>query len=188
MSYTELYIVPKEGSLRPFTEFQNAYGGAWFVWNAMYEAYEKRPGEFMHQDSVLKRVWDLWKDERTEFFEKAVMGSTFDRVMVRREHWPLLAECMEMFYKKHYDPAKGVVCSIGTQARVLKELFEKAPEDIVAVCWNQTSVNGGYWYVPNENAPDDDDEESEEENERGYDISKDKKDHWFLFDELEIPE
>jgi len=181
MSYTELYVVPKTGSIQYTAEFNNAYGGAWFVWNAMYEAYEKRLGESIFQDAPMRRTWDLFQSDRAEFFERAVLGSTLDRVMVKREHWLRLAECMEMFYAKHYDPSKGVVCSIDAQATVLRELFNRSPEEIIAVCWCQTSVAGNVWYKSGEGIGEDGGDK------RGYDITKDKG-HWFLFDELEIPE
>ncbi len=177
MSHTTIYTVPKSGSVIPAAEYNNAFGGAWFVWNVMYEAYEKRPDEYMHQDAVMKRIWALFKADRIEFFERAVMGSTFDRVMVRREHWPRLAECMEQFYAKHYDTTKGTVCSIRAQATTLKKLFDEAPEEIIAVCWCQTSVNGDAWYKYGDGIGEDG------EDERGYDITKDDG-HWFLFDEL----
>jgi len=126
MSYTTLYTVPKQGSVREAADYQNSYGSAWFVWNALYEVYERREGEYLFEEEPMRRVWDLFKSDQIEFFERAVLGSTFDNVMVRRENWPHLAECMEIFHDRHYNGK--VVCSLKQQAATLKELFEK--EDI----------------------------------------------------------
>ena len=179
MSYTEMYVVPKEGPVECVSEFQNAHGGAWFVWEALYDAYEFREGEYTHQDGVLERVWDHFKSsDRARFFERVVLGSTFDNVMVKREHWLFLASCMEEFRVKH--PRTDKVCSLLDQAAMLKQLYREAPAEIVAVCWNQTSVNGDAWTVYE---PTDDDEE---EDTRCYDITRDRG-HWFLFDKLKIP-
>ena len=171
MSYTEMYKVDRDGNVHHAAEFHNSHRGAWLVWKQMCERY-------LHKDAVMlimepgnggmQEVWDLWKAPRVLRQHRIVMASTFDRVMVRRDNLLRLIEAIEE-YAKDFDPG-----TLLAQARKLQELVQD--DDVIAVCWNQTSVNCNPWWVY-----DGDDELDEG---RSYNVNADEN-HWFLFEGID---
>ena len=172
MSYTTLYLVPESGEIRTYREYHNASRFAWLVWDTMSKLYlHKGAIEFMisgnHADDALQPVWDLWKNPNVPMNHRLVMASTFDRVMVRRENLPRLADAYEQYSKAVKDPGH-----ILTMVNDLRSLANDPA--CLAACWCQTSVSSDAWRV----------RESLEDDSRLYDVSLDN-DHWFLFDAFE---
>jgi len=174
MSYTTLFKVPKSGEIEDYAEFKNAFRGAFNVWSEMAKAFLCMEDLPMSRDGGMKQVWDLAQSENVPLNDRIVMASTFDRVMVKREHLFLVAAAMDDFANR-YDPGH-----LPEQAKKLRELAKD--ESCFAVCWRQTSVTADMWM-----------EQTGEIDEYGdigyrmYDVSKDNN-HWFLFDEIPLPQ
>lgn len=161
MSYTILYCVPEKGEFTHEIDVQNSWRGAMFIWNALSERYLSRKA-YPHED--LQSVWDLHKDNRLSLAERITLLTTFDRVMVKREHIPQVIRALREFVVLY-----GSDNNLSEQIRALKKL--SVADGCYAVCWNQTSITDA-WYV------------YDEEDCRLYDISRDTG-HWFMFADAE---
>ncbi len=167
MSYTTLYKVPENGEIEDYAEFKNAYQGAFNVWSEMAKAYLGM--EHSPMFGSMKPIWDMADDDRALLNDRIVLASTFDWVMVKREHLSVVADAMDDFGKR-YEPGH-----LPEQAKKLRELTQD--KSCYAVCWCQTSVTD-MW---NRACVGNDGETS-----RLYDVSRDN-DHWFLFDDIPLP-
>lgn len=177
MSYTEIYKFRKDGNVEEFAEVKNAWRGAMAVWNTLDEKYlpkyipdwAKLMGEenkVYHRSSdftgnALKEVWGLSLKENVSKIDKIVLRSTFDNVIVYRDNIP---ELIEAFRKFEGDT------SLKEQADLI-ELELSKDDELIAICWNQTSVNYGVWTS---------EELDEDENYLPYNLNKGDK-HWSLF-------
>lgn len=167
MSYTTLYLVPEEGEVESYAEFKNAFQGSFNVWSEMGKSY-------LGMENVsfvnMKPVWNLFKDGKVLLNDRIVLASTFDWIMVKREHLSVVVDAMDDFSKRYESG------HLPEQAEKLRELAHD--ESCYAACWCQTSVVGDMWERV---------DAEEEETYRMYDISRDT-DHWFLFDDMPLPE
>ena len=168
MSYTEMYKVNSDGTVHHAAEFRNSFRGAFLVWKQMGERYLGiDAGKAIAYNESMQEVWNLWKSPDVPLHHRIVMMSTFDHVMVRRENLPRLIAAIEK-YALSFDPG-----TLLQQAHKLQELAQD--ESVLAVCWNQTSVNCGVWWVY--------DGSNDEDEGQPYNINRDS-DHYFLFDEI----
>jgi hypothetical protein len=166
MSYTTLHLVPKEGELTSYKEFGNSYGSAFHIWNVMSLEYCGRKFDMFEPKPA---AWDLFDDAKVPIFARAVLGSTFDRVMVKKKDFKRLAKYYRKFHETFKKHAEGKVCHILPIAEALEAMVA---EECVACCFTQTSVSSDIWQKY----------DAEKDESRYYDISKDTG-HWFLFDE-----
>lgn len=178
MSYTTLNYVDKDGDVGVYEEYKNSHGFCTFVWEVLYRAkidpYVRYVPFF--EDGEMKKCWDLWKSDKLEEFEKIVLMATFDFVMVKKENFSAVAKSFKKFAEK-YHTDKERVCSLVDQAKDIERMIEDIDcKDVVAICWQGTSVSDDMWQSYNE-------EDEEYEDSVPYNINKDDK-HWFLFDEL----
>lgn len=180
MSYTEIYGFGESGKVEFYAEIKNAFRGAMAVWRHLEEKYlpslPKPPGftskenEYwtrtmqMFEENSMSEIWGLFETDKLSYNEKIVLGTTFDRVIVEVENAESLLEAFRNF---------GGDTSLKEQATAIESMLQKGK--LVAIGFNQTSVNGDTWanYHYNEET-----EESE-----SYNILE-NKDHWFLFKEL----
>ena len=92
MSYTTLYKVPESGEIKSYREYNNAFRGAWLIWDTMSKHdLGKSAVEFMrpctgNDTGPMQPVWDLWKNPSIPESYRLVMASTIDDVMVKREN------------------------------------------------------------------------------------------------------
>lgn len=172
MSFTILFKVPESGEIEEYVRYQNAFQGAFNIWEEMTGHYLGLPTVPMFGN--MQPVWDLAESERVPLNDRIVMLSTFDNVMVRRENLPTLIAAFRDFATR-FDPGHLLA-----QAAALEKLVDDPT--CYAVCWNQTSVNGDMWLEPSGEV-----DEYDYPIYRLYDISKDTG-HWFLFDEISLPE
>jgi hypothetical protein len=179
MSYTEIFGF-KNGKVAVQEEIKNSFRGAMAVWTILDKTYlppyyakwdptkpMSRASAMFDQDAM-KEVWGLANDKKVPIDERLVMASTFDKVLVKHENLPKLIEAF-----RNFDEAYPEQSSIGEQADILQALYDD--EEIDAVGWNQTSVNGDHW-----GNIGDYDEETEEYD--SYDHIN-QTDHWWLFDD-----
>ena len=164
MSYTEIYIVKKNGDVELYAKIKNFHRGAMFVWIKLREFYNIQVAHLFD----FKKTWELYYNGKLEEFENITLGTTFDNVIVSKRDLLNVASAFEKFYEKYQGS------SLKEQATVLKKIHREE-EDCLGCCWNQTSVNGDTWsYYP----------DCEHEEERLFNTNKDENNgkHWFLFD------
>lgn len=173
MSYTEIFAFNKQGEALGLANVKNAWRGAMAIWTTLEDRYlpENRPYKDMGKMSRMsspnindqKEVWGLVKDDRLSEDEKIVLASTFDNVIVMKEDFPRLIEAFRNFVGQ---------TSLKEQADILH--LAMGDDDIIAIGWNQTSVNCDTWAT---NGPYN--EETDESS--PYNIFK-QTEHWNLFE------
>ena len=176
MSYAELKIVKKNGDVVGYKEYNNAFGGAAFIWTKLYDKYLK--DQNIPYDSWLlnrEKLWKLSKDESIPFFARVVLNSTYDHVIIKRENILDLANALEKFLEI-FPPSKGTICHLGNWVNDLRDIYKD--KSIRGIAFYQTSVSQDLWNIYNDN------EEDDSWTDRDYNIEKDEG-HWFLFDEIE---
>jgi len=168
MSHTTIHKITEDGNMSSGIELRNAWRGAMFIWTEIGKAHlEEAKTPFWSALLDSESVWGLFTDERLSQMERAVLGSTFDKVMVKRENLPKFVGHLREFAQK-YDAENS--SSLLEQASAIEKLLEMT--DTYAIAWTQTSVAGDVWWVW-----DDDDEDFN----RYYDYTRDEG-HWFLYE------
>lgn len=181
MSYTELYGFTKTG-VESIGETRNAWRGAMAVWTFLEKKYlpKYRPS-WARDDKMdysrtcsgigskddIKEIWDLFRSKKISDSERIVMGSTYDNVLVKVEDIEKVLKAFREFEGE---------TSLKEQADIIEEALKELP-DIIAIGWNQTSVNGDTWTntgghdeVSGESVP--------------YNLETGAK-HWFLIETIE---
>lgn len=188
MSCTEIVCFKKNGEAEGYTDIKNSWRGAMAIWNILEKKYlpQYRPSyvpnyipnsmlesychykpsrcvDLMNRDAM-KEIWNLFNEANVNEIDKIVLGTTFDKVIVKKENFPKIIDAFNKFEGK---------TSLKEQAKVLEEMLKD--DEIIAVAWNQTSVNENQWTC----------HEFDEKNEEyiPYNYLKDNK-HYELFDEL----
>lgn len=174
MSVNRMFVIDKSGDVRDGFEYQNAFHGAMLIWLEMGQKYgvvnRSNPvalGAMLLDEDGMKPVWALAKDPKVEFHDRVTMATTFDRAMVKSEHFPQLVDCLRksaVWLPKH--------CHVARMADDLESLKES-----LGVCWQQTSAAENLWLEKVS-----EDEETGEPEYRRYNIFKDSN-HWSIFDD-----
>jgi hypothetical protein len=179
MSCSQLYGFGKEGIIEHYGEAHNGHRGAMCVWRVLERKYlPSLPKPDWFKDYYYSRVmgmtpgamqpiWELADDERLQPYEKVMMCTTFDHVLVRGKNIPMVIESMEKFVEDY--PLES---NYPEQIEILK-LFLR--EECTAVGFNGTSVNSDTW----DNAGE---YEDAEEDEMSYNYLT-QDDHWWMFGE-----
>ena len=180
MSYTEIYGFGESGKVEFYAEIKNAFRGAMAVWRYLEEKYlpslpkplwaTSEENEYwsrttqIFEENSMSEIWGLFKTNDISDCEKIVLGTTFDRVIVEGKNVQKLLEAFRSFEGN---------TSLKEQAEAIKSMLKEG--NVIAIGFNQTSVNGDTWanYHYNE----------EKEERESYNILE-SKDHWFLFEEL----
>lgn len=196
MSFTEIYAFDLNGFPYIFAQVHNSWRGAFAVWHIMEDRYlpmfvpryimdtnwyrpdmtvEDIKRNIGYQPSRLigfgniedhsHEIWDLVDDLNIPDYERIVLYTTFDKCLVRKEN---LATVVAAFRQFDGD----------TSLKEQADILEKAAGDpnIIAIGWNQTSVNGDTWI--NFGGYDEDEKEYIPYN------CLTGKDHFWIFDEF----
>lgn len=157
MSRTEMVAFKQNGEAVLYQEIQNAWRGAMAIWRQLEEKYlppyrppyvpahiplEKveayigfKPSRFgMGDEEGVREVWNLYERDDVSITDKIVLGTTFDRALVKKEDIPEVIKAFEAFEGE---------TSLGEQVLILTEMLEN--ENVIAVGWNQTSVVQNQW-------------------------------------------
>ena len=183
MSRTELYGLTKN-SAHLIGETNNSWRGAMAVWVTLEKKYlpefipdwakgmprqdqegYSRTATF-GENSKMQEIWSLVKDPRLSPAERIVLSSTFDNVLAKVDSINQVLAAFREFEGE---------TTLKEQADVIEKAIKEDPE-LVAIGWNQTSVNGDSWQTENLN------EETEEY--AGYNLETGTR-HWFLIEEFD---
>lgn len=132
MSYTEIYTVDTNGDVRLYGEVNNAFAGAMHVWNTLNKKYDLQDSLF----TEFKETWSKFNQGFYETHEDIVLGSTFDNVLVKKEHLDELIDALDKYHAEHGD---------GNHLQQAELLWELKNKDILAVAWCQTSGVNDTW-------------------------------------------
>lgn len=177
MSYTGLYKFKKNGDSELFNKIQNSFRGAIAIWNILDQKYLKgyipeyakfltKKQEIYYRSSdpkaiSIKEVWQLVDSKEITEVDRICLLSTFDDVIVYKKD---IAKLLDAFVKFEGET------SLKEQAKVIENELKRDP-DLIAIAWNQTSVNAA-WYS----------EKSNEEEICPYNIFESNI-HWDMFNE-----
>lgn len=146
MSSTTMLCVPAVGPMMEIAEFQNSWGSAMRVWDAMATRYYPGQPVFFAMDS--KRFWGLKDDPRLTECERLAFVWTFDRAICEREHANDLADALCQFNSMY--PVNGKANHLPAIADALKS---HAMDECVGLAFIQTSVSSDVWDL-NDECPD----------------------------------
>ena len=134
MSYIEVFAVRTNGDITKYGEAHNSYGGAMYIWMKLKEKYNVTYASLIDFSPLWGKVGTL------EEADNWVLASTFDYVVISKEHLPTLIKHLKTF----------VATYRSSTLEVEIEILERALRDdtIQAVAFNQTSVNADMWCVP----------------------------------------
>lgn len=166
MSYTVIHKTDEHGNVETIAEIQNAWLGAIYIWETLGRRYLRDLPPYWTPLINPQPVWDLFKDRRLNLHERAVLGSTFDKVMVKRERLHSIAFALDQFVQ--WFPGHS---NLAEQASAIAR--HQNDGSCYAIFWTQTSVADDVWWVYEQNG-----------DWRWYDITRDEG-HWFLYDALE---
>lgn len=187
MSYTEIFGFDLEGNAHFEGEAHNAWRGGMAIWRIMelrhlpplppqygMECHRYSTFPVGGKENPMKEIWDLADNPDIPVDQRIVLFTTFDNCLVKKEDLPRVIEALRAFEGEDH---RGET-NLGEQADILEQIA-KDPE-VIAVGWNQTSVNTDTW-----------------SNAGGYDDVKDEPipyncltgdTHYWLFDELKEEE
>ncbi|MFA5367875.1 MAG: hypothetical protein WC333_08355 [Dehalococcoidia bacterium] len=145
MSSTEIYYVTQNRHVRGYVDIRNSWRGAMMVWSNLWKRYlyedqkekSKLTGAYVMEtpfgEKDMELVCGLFKNKEISEYERAVLGSTFDRVILEKQYFQRFYDDI-LKYAEFYP-----VGSLIIQAQAILKLSKKK---IIGVFWNQTSVNG----------------------------------------------
>lgn len=176
MSYTEIYGLTKNSAFI-LEEIRNAWRGAMAIWLILEKKYLpkyypkwgiKKDEDYsrtsdLFNENAMKEIWDLFKSDKVSRTDKIVLGTTFDNVLVKVDS---LQEVLTAF--RNFEGET----SLKEQANTIEKAIA-ADSKIIAIGWNQTSVNESPWTFF----------DNEREEDCGYNIETGTR-HWFLMDEI----
>jgi len=169
MSYCEI-ITFVDGKPNHSVEFGNSWGGAAFVWSALFDQYLFDP-EIPHHNWLSMAgngdttLWKLAERADLPLFERAVHAATFDYAIVGKEHFRLFAGHLREFLSRYRRKYPNSVCHLEAWA----QFIETCEAD--AVGFYATSVGENLWDVY----------DTETETYRPYDLATDTQ-HFEVYD------
>jgi hypothetical protein len=148
MSCTELYYITTKKRVYLGAEFHNSHRGAAFVWSNLWKEFCKDRIEEIKRtqgwectlpmsENDNKLVWKLYERSDIPEYIRAILGSTFDDVILEAKHF-------QRFYDDVLKYAENFAAgTLIQQAQYI--ILKLSRRNIIGVCWNQTSVNAdGY--------------------------------------------
>lgn len=185
MSSTEVYGITKGGECVVIGTTHNSFRGAMRIWKHLEDKYlppfipewakntsaskEKWSRCATVETDNMKEIWELFNSNNTSRVEDIVLGSTFDNVIVLKENFDELITAFREF-------------EVDTTLPQQADIIEENRDNIIGVCWNQTTVCMG-WHSPDRYHECDVDLDEEDREPLPYNIYKDDI-HWNLFDDL----
>lgn len=170
MSCTEIYAFDKDGNAYEVSEIRNAWRGAMAIWRTMEERHlppktfygqkMSRLCGFNQKDA--DEVWGLFDNTKVPEHERIVLGTTFDKCLVKKEDFPKVIEAFRKF---------GGETSLPEQADILEKLLDD--DDCIAVGWDQNDISESFWLKYDD----------EMDTTHPYNCLT-MADHWWLFDDL----
>lgn len=139
MSYTTIYQIDPDGALRRGADARNSNAFAVLVWTAMGAAYRMPFSLWPITDDV--PIWKAFATGKLSEDDDIVLGSTFDRVWVRRDGLRRYSTALHNVYAKY---GTGKVDTLLQIANIVDEIAET---DCRGIAIMVTSLSDNLWYV-----------------------------------------
>lgn len=181
MSYTEIYYFDEKWDWNFLWEIKNSNLSAPLVWKDLEDKYLwwwkdiywiwKLFSRNILDIEYMYEIWNLYKDKRLTRDEKIVLMSTFDNIVIFKKDFNDLINA----FKNYKSLDKYSHNTLSKQWEMIEE-FIKNNKNILAIWFNQTSINAdnwsnNWWY------------DEEKEDSIPYNILTMDDKHWDFFEE-----
>ena len=162
MSYTQLVLMNNDGPTGYVFEFGNSWGGAFYIWNAIFNRYMMDEVKYEYdnvlsmmskEDERSQEFWDLYKSDRLAGFERTVLSFTYDYALVYKKDFEAFAEDLRKFSAKYARFFPNMLCHLDSWSKVF-EMKKDGPE-VEAIGLYATSVGDNFWYTWDEEKEED---------------------------------
>ncbi len=154
MSYVEIFRITESGDVLTYDTARNNHGYAGIVWQYLMVQYglhaTGRPYE-LNPPWNYEPLWAKFDDGSLEPLDRILLGSTFDRVWVKKETLHDLIKAQRAFHEKYIVP-NDIADTISKTADVIEALLAEDPS-ILGVAFNMCSANEPYWQVREDEEP-----------------------------------
>lgn len=157
MSALIIYGVDLQGNTYAYSSLKNSWGGAIKIWQFLGNKYFPKPEDLEDLSGFeynalnmeyLKKIWSLQSREDIPLCERALLFTTFDGCMCKKEY---LLKLADLFDEASPEVDKYLpdwkVDHIKNQAQIFRQAAVE--ENLTALCWQQTSVAESKWHEYN---------------------------------------
>lgn len=167
MTRAIIYAITDQGGIVPFKEFRDSEPLTTFVWTKIISKYREIKN-ISGKEAVVVDAYEVARIIKANeidlgLAELAVVALTFERVIVKRQHFLTLATLIDQFIQQHRDARKT---DLVLQAMTLRDLYRQ--QDIIGACWYH-GVADNHW-----------------QRSGSVNIYKDL-DHWYMFVDGFVP-
>ncbi len=156
MSYTQVFVISKRGSISFAGEAQNGMGFCPVIWDALGLKYGIAvPGTGYESMTSLdiEKCRKLWKmfvppdgpPGKLTPGENLVLGSTFDHIWVKRERLEALCDGYDQIYEELIKPALKTDTVVRV-AQIIRSVLKR--KTLGGVCFTATTVGETMWVHP----------------------------------------
>lgn len=173
MSYSAILRIATNGDVSDFATAHNSWGFAPSIWDHFSLLHFGKVTAMFDGGRSLQRVWKLFGTPQLDLLDNLVLGSTFDRVWIKRDRLLLLADGLDRFVQNYIRPQMMVETSAEIAA-ALRRLHAEEPH-VLGAAIDATSTIDSWW---RRTLNEEDDPET-----RPFNILRDKltssgKPHW----------
>lgn len=129
MSYVTIFGFDEKGNSFEIGDVQNSWLGSMAIWCEISRKYLKKEFSIMNP----RDVWNFFDNEKINYIDKVVLGSTFDKVIVKKENFKDLIECFRKF--------EG-----NTNLKEQADLIEKNINNTNFIAFHQNSISCEQWF------------------------------------------
>lgn len=160
-SYLEVYTIRPSGHVESYRQIDNAFGGAMHIWLRLAKKYQVPLSLLPNPVPSLTQLWAsiVLMEEADQW----ILAMTFDKVIIRREHLPMLLTHLNTFLSSPGNETKTLAQLRDTMIEVL------ADTAVEGLCFNQTDAAQSFWVKRRVDRDED----------RPYNLVRDKG-HWYL--------
>jgi hypothetical protein len=138
MSYVEIFAVHADGKVVTFGHARNNHAYTPVVWEVLGKKYGFLRGGYLLMDPGIADLWRALGTGKLTPDEDLLLGSTFDRVWIRRDALESLVRVLREFYETHI---KGKYAETVKEAADTIERMTQEIPDLRGVAFNQCSAN-----------------------------------------------
>lgn len=141
MSYAALIPFNEDGTQGEHIHFQNAWGGAVYIWMNMQHYLDWEGADWLLKwEHEGDEFWTLHERKDISDCDRICQAITYDAIYVLRKNGKRVADAMREFVKRH--PSKGVV-HLDAMADAMDKVFR---DGAFAVGFYHNSVSENPWY------------------------------------------
>lgn len=153
MSATTIHRIAANGDVSEFAHCSNSWGFAPAIWDYFgLKHFGAKPSMF-GGGADMKRIWDLFGSGKLDALDDLLLGSTFDRVWVKRERFGTLGLALRRFASAYAKP-NGITLTSVEVADALDRLAAEDPP-VLGAAIDATSTIESWWHRQQKDDDDD---------------------------------